>query len=109
VLVLKDPAARGLRQGLADGAGHVIGTHSHPHVLSYMASYDVASNICQSLDGGGRVRFEEPRAGGAQSAAKQQQSSTKQSATTADHDDDDEHHVHDVRGRAVQIGPMNPN
>ena len=35
--------------GLADIACHVIQSISNPRFLSYMASYDAASSICQSL------------------------------------------------------------
>jgi len=41
------------RWGLADTARHVIRRNMNPRMLSYMAPYDVASNICQALQRGG--------------------------------------------------------
>jgi len=39
-------------QGPADIARHVIDTHFEPRFLCQIASYDVASNICQALGAG---------------------------------------------------------
>jgi len=52
-----------LRSGLPDVARHDIQSILSPRFLTYMASYDVASNVCWALCGGGSSRRQRGRGG----------------------------------------------